>query len=100
MCSRLHCLCAGLRLSSERRAWLSCGLLAAVRYSVGDESDRPISDRQLLGRPHKGVDDPRHRGLKALYSAKDKAKKWLFGTVGMAVISAALAAIMMLFMKI
>ena len=32
-------------------------------------------------------------------TAKDKAKKWLFGTVGMAVISAALAAIMMLFME-
>ena len=33
-------------------------------------------------------------------TAKDKGKKWLFGTIGMAVISAALAAIMMLFMKI
>ena len=64
---RLHRLCAGLYLSGERRAWLSCGLLAAVRYSVGDESDRPISDRRLLGRSHKGVDDPRHRGLNALY---------------------------------
>ena len=51
----------------RKGAWLSCGLLAVVRYSVGDESDRPISDRRLLGRPHKGVDDPRHRGLKALY---------------------------------
>ena len=31
------------------------------------------------------------------YTAKDKGKKWLFGTVGMAVISAALAAIMSVF---
>ena len=37
--------------------------------------------------------------LKSYITAKDKAKKWLFGTVGMAVISAVLAAIMMLFMK-
>ena len=29
----------GVRLCGERRAWLSYGLLAAVRYSVGDESD-------------------------------------------------------------
>ena len=65
--SGIYRLRAGFRLCRERREGLSCGLLAAVRYSVGDESDRPISDRRLLGRPHKGVDDPRHRGLKALY---------------------------------
>ena len=39
-------------------------------------------------------------GLKPYITAKDKGKKWLFGTVGMAVIAAALATIMMLFMKI
>ena len=43
---------------------------------------------------------PGTEGLKPYITAKDKAKKWLFGTVGMAVILAALAAIMMLFMKI
>ena len=43
---------------------------------------------------------PGTEDLKPYITAKDKAKKWLFGTVGMAVISAALAAIMMLFMKI
>ena len=43
---------------------------------------------------------PETEDLKPYITAKDKAKKWLFGTVGMAVISAALAAIMMLFMKI
>ena len=37
--------------------------------------------------------------LKPYITAKDKGKKWLFGTSGMAVISAALAAIMMLFME-
>ncbi len=43
---------------------------------------------------------PGTEDLKPYITARDKAKKWLFGTVGMAVISAALAAIMMLFMKI
>ena len=43
---------------------------------------------------------PGTENLKPYITAKDKAKKWLFGTVGMAVISAVLAAIMMLFMKI
>ena len=43
---------------------------------------------------------PGTEDLKPYITAKDKAKKWLFGTIGMAVISAVLAAIMMLFMKI
>ena len=38
--------------------------------------------------------------LKPYITAKDKGKKWLFGTSVMAVISAALAAIMILVMKI
>ena len=43
---------------------------------------------------------PGTEDLKPYITAKDKGKKWLFGTIGMAVISAVLAAIMMLFMKI
>ena len=43
---------------------------------------------------------PGTEDLKPYITAKDKGKKWLFGTIGMAIISAALAAIMMLFMKI
>ena len=43
---------------------------------------------------------PGTEDLKPYITAKNKGKKWLFGTIGMAVISAALAAIMMLFMKI
>ena len=42
---------------------------------------------------------PGSEDLKPYITAKDKAKKWLFGTVGMAVISAALAAIMMIFVR-
>ena len=43
---------------------------------------------------------PGTEDLKPYITARDRSRKWLFGTVGMAVISAALAAIMMLFMKI
>ena len=49
-----------------------------------------------MGNPGNG----RPETLKPYITAKDKGKKWLFGTVGMAVISAALAAIMMLFTEI
>ena len=51
----------------NRRARLSHALLADARHSLGDESHRPVSDRRLLGRPHEGVDDPRHGGFEALY---------------------------------
>ena len=40
---------------------------------------------------------PGTEDLKPYITAKDKVKKWLFGTVGMAVISAALAGIMVAF---
>lgn len=40
---------------------------------------------------------PGTEDLKPYITAKDKQKKWLFGTVGMAVIAAALAAIMAVF---
>ena len=42
---------------------------------------------------------PGTEDLKPYITASDKGKKWLFGTVGMAVIAAALAAIMMFFME-
>ena len=43
---------------------------------------------------------PGTEDLKPYITANDKQKKWLFGTVGMAVIATVLAAIMMLLMKI
>ena len=42
---------------------------------------------------------PGTEDLKPYITAKDKAKKWLFGTVGMAVIAAVLAGIMTLFVR-
>ena len=69
-----------------------------VILSVMNLMDRFLVDDLWVGRTNAwtilGTED-----LKPYITAKDKVKKWLFGTVGMAVISAALAAIMMLFMK-
>ena len=42
---------------------------------------------------------PGTEDLKPYITAKDKGKKWLFGTIGMAVISTVLAAIMMIFVR-
>ena len=70
-----------------------------VILSVMNLIDRFLIDSYWVGRT-KAWTIPRTEDLKPYITAKGKAKKWLFGTVGMAVISAALAAIMMLFMKI
>ena len=67
-----------------------------VILSVMNLIDRLLVDGYWVGHTNAwtilGTED-----LKPYITAKDKQKKWLFGTVGMAVISAALAAIMMLF---
>ena len=70
-----------------------------VILSVMNLIDRFLIDGYWGGRT-KAWAIPGTEDLMPYITAKDKAKKWLFGTVGMAVISAALAAIMMLFMKI
>ena len=70
-----------------------------VILSVMNLMDRFLVDDFWVGHT-KAWTIPGTEDLKPYITAKDKAKKWLCGTVGMAVISAALAAIMMLFMKI
>ena len=70
-----------------------------VILSVMNLIDRFLIDGYGVGRT-KAWTIPGTEDLKPYITTKDKAKKWLFGTVGMAVISAVLAAIMMLFMKI
>ena len=70
-----------------------------VILSVMNLMDRFLVDDFWVGHTNAwtitGTED-----LKHYITDKDNGKKWLFGTIGMAVISAALAAIMMLFMKI
>ena len=70
-----------------------------VILSVMNLIDRFLIDSYWVGRT-KAWTIPGTEDLKPYIATKDKVKKWLFGTAGMAVISAALAAIMMLFMKI
>ena len=70
-----------------------------VILSVMNLMDRFLVDELWVGHTNAWT-IPGTEDLKPYITARDKAKKWLFGTVGMAVISAALAVIMMLFMKI
>ena len=67
-----------------------------VILSVMNLLDRFLVDDFWVGHT-KAWTIPGTEDLKPYITAKDKAKKWLFGTVGMAVISAALAAIMSVF---
>ena len=98
--SRLHRLCAGLRLCAQRRKGLRSGFWQLlVILSVMNLIDRFWVDGYWVGHTN-AWEIPGTEDLKPYITAKDKGKKWLFGTVGMAVISAVLAAIMMLFMKI
>ena len=69
-----------------------------VILSVMNLIDRFLIDSYWVGRT-KAWTIPGTEDLKPYITAKDKAKKWLFGTVGMAVISAVLAAIMMVFVR-
>ena len=66
--------------------------------SVMNLIDRFLIDGYWVGHT-KAWTIPGTEDLRPYITAKDKAKKWLFGTVGMAAISAVLAAIMMLFVK-
>ena len=67
-----------------------------VILSVMNLIDRFLIDSYWVGRT-KAWTIPGTEDLKPYIATKDKVKKWLFGTVGMAVISAALAAIMTVF---
>ena len=64
-----------------------------VILSVMNLIDRFLIDGYGVGRT-KAWTIPGTEDLKPYITAKDKAKKWLFGTVGMAVIAAVLAAMM------
>ena len=66
--------------------------------SVMNLIDRFLIDGYWVGHTNAWT-IPGTEDLKPYITARDKAKKWLFGTVGMAAISAVLAAIMMLFVK-
>ena len=64
-----------------------------VILSVMNLMDRFLIDGYWVGHTNAWT-IPGTEDLKPYITAKDKAKKWLFGTVGMAVIAAALATMM------
>lgn len=67
-----------------------------VILSVMNLIDRFLIDGYWVGHTNAWT-IPGTEDLKPYITAKDKQKKWLFGTVGMTVIAAALAAIMTFF---
>ena len=67
-----------------------------VILSIMNLIDRFLVDGYWVGHTS-AWEIPGTEDLKPYITAKDKQKKWLFGTVGMAVIAAALAAIMAVF---
>ncbi len=64
--------------------------------SVMNLIDRFLVDGFWVGHT-KAWTIPGTEDLRPYITAEDKCKKWLFGTVGMAIISAVLSAIMMIF---
>ena len=66
--------------------------------SVMNLIDRFLIDGYWVGHT-KAWTIPGTEDLKPYITAKDKAKKWLFGTAGMAVIAAALSGIMALLLR-
>ena len=69
-----------------------------VILSVMNLIDRFLVDGFWVGHT-KAWTIPGTEDLKPYITAKDKCRKWIFGTVGMVVISAALSGIMMLFIR-
>ena len=69
-----------------------------VILSVMNLIDRFLVDGFWVGHT-KAWTIPGTEDLKPYITAKDKCKKWLFGTVGMAIISAVLSGIMMIFVR-
>ena len=69
-----------------------------VILSVMNLMDRLLVDSYWVGHTNAWT-IPGTEDLKPYITAKDKQKKWLFGTVGMAAIAAVLARIMMLLME-
>ena len=66
--------------------------------SVMNLMDRLLVDGHWVGHTNAWT-IPGTEDLKPYITAKDKQKKWIFGTVGMAAIAAALARIMMFLME-
>ena len=80
------------------RGFLSGFWQMLVILSVMNLIDRFVVDDYWVGHTEAWT-IPGTEDLKPYITAKDKGKKWLFGTVGMAAVAAALAGIMTLFVR-
>ncbi len=80
------------------RGFLSGFWQMLVILSVMNIIDRFLVDGFWVGHT-KAWTIPGTEDLKPYITAKDKCKKWIFGTVGMAIISAVLSGIMMTFVR-
>ena len=78
------------------RGFLAVFWQLLVILSVMNLIDRFWVDGYWVGHTN-AWEIPGTEDLKPYITAKDKGKKWLFGTIGMAVISAALVAIVSVF---
>ena len=85
----------------EIRAKIALHYPEAERETIWEKVQRQYADFLSGWRTDLGGKKNFHNGVGGTYDciAKDKAKKWLFGTVGMAGIAAVLAAIMMIFVR-
>ena len=80
------------------RGFLSGFWQMLVILSVMNIIDRFLVDGFWVGHT-KAWTIPGTEDLKPYITGKDKCKKWIFGTVGMAIISAVLSEIMMIFVR-
>ena len=80
------------------RGFLSGFWQMFVILSVMNLVDRFLIDDYWVGHTSAWT-IPGTEDLKPYITAKDKQKKWTFGTVGMAVIAAVLSAVMLLFVR-
>lgn len=80
------------------KGFLECFWQLLVILSIMDLFDRLLIDNFGVGHTNAWI-VPGTENLKQYITKKDKCKKWLFGTVGMAIISAILSGLMTIFIN-
>ncbi len=85
-------------LINGARGFISGFWQMLVILSIMNLIDRTLVDGYWVGHTD-AWDIPGTEDLKPYIRTKDKIKKWIFGTVGMAIISAALSGIMCLILR-
>jgi len=93
----VYVLVAAYAVNGARGFWPGFWQMFAI-LSIVNLIDRLLIDDYWVG--HTDIwDIPETEDMKPYINAKDKARKWLFGTIGFAVICAVLSGIMTLVVK-